>query len=60
MDWARIEAVLDEALDVEPVERDALVRNRLGDDPALEREALSLLAAAETSSDFLTIPRRRL
>ncbi|MBX3477774.1 MAG: serine/threonine protein kinase [Brevundimonas sp.] len=56
MDWARIEAVLDEALDVEPVERDALVRNRLGDDPALEREALSLLAAAETSSDFLTIP----
>lgn len=56
MDWARIEAVLDEALEADPGGRDALVRSRLGDTPDLEREALSLLAAAETHPTFLTPP----
>ena len=51
MNWARIEAVLDEALEADPVGREALVRSRLGDDPDLEREALSLLAAAEDGAD---------
>lgn len=56
MDWVRIEAVLDEALDLAPEARSALIRSRLGDEPALEREALSLLSAAETSSSFLNAP----
>jgi non-specific serine/threonine protein kinase/serine/threonine-protein kinase len=56
VDWVRLEAVLDEALDRPLSERDALVRDRLGDDPDLEREARSLLAAAETSETFLTTP----
>lgn len=56
MSWARIEAVLDEALDADPVGREALVRSRLGDEPALEREALSLLAAAEAYPTFMAAP----
>lgn len=54
MNWARIEAVLDDALDLDPGERAALMRARLGDEPALEREALSLLAAMEQSGEFLS------
>ena len=56
MDWVRLEAVLDEALDQDPGQREALVHDRLGDDPALAREALELLAAAETSATFLASP----
>lgn len=53
MDWEKIEAVLDEVLDRDPSERRQLVHERLGADPVLEREALSLLAAAEESVAFL-------
>ncbi len=54
MDWEKVEAVLDEALERKPSDRRRLVRERLGVDPVLEREALSLLAAAEESAAFLT------
>lgn len=53
VDWERVESVLDEALEREPSERRRLVHERLGADPVLEREALSLLAAAEESVAFL-------
>lgn len=53
MDWEKVEAVLDEALERQPGDRRRLVHERLGDDPVLEREALSLLAAAEDSAAFL-------
>lgn len=53
MDWEKVEAVLDEALERDPGDRRRLVSERLGDDPVLEREALSLLAAAEESAAFL-------
>lgn len=55
MNWVRIEAVLDDALDIDPEKRAALVRERLGDAPSLEREALSLLAAMEESGEFLSL-----
>ncbi len=54
MNWSRLDAVLDEAMDAEPASRETLVRDRLGDDPVLEQEALSLLAAMEESSAFLS------
>ncbi|MCR5876765.1 serine/threonine-protein kinase [Phenylobacterium sp. J426] len=53
MDWEKVEAALDEALEHPPSERRRLVHDRLGSDAVLEREALSLLAAAEDSAAFL-------
>lgn len=53
MEWNKLESVLDEALEQEPSERRRIVHARLGHDPELEREALSLLAAAEDSVSFL-------
>ncbi len=56
MDWKKLESVLDEALERDTSERRQLVHDRLGDDPVLEREALSLLAAAEESVAFMGGP----
>lgn len=56
MDWEKVESVLDEALEHDPADRRRLVQERLGDDPALEREALSLLEATEQSAAFLRQP----
>ncbi|HUD40653.1 MAG TPA: serine/threonine-protein kinase [Dokdonella sp.] len=54
--FARIEAVLDEALDQPPALRAALVRDRCSDDDALCREVMALLDAMAASDGYLDHP----
>ena len=51
--FARIEAVLDGALDQPHAARDAFVQNACSDDAALCREVLDLLAAMQASDGYL-------
>ena len=54
--WARIEAVLDAALDLAPVDRAVHVAGACGGDAALERDVLALLAADARAEGFLEPP----
>lgn len=54
--WRRIEDVLDAALDVTGTERDALLRERCGDDIALRAEVERMLAACESADDMFEAP----
>lgn len=45
--WARVEPVLDGALDLPPAERDAFVREACGNDVALRRDVVRLLRSSE-------------
>ncbi|MEM9556755.1 MAG: serine/threonine-protein kinase [Acidobacteriota bacterium] len=47
--WRQVEALLDEALDRPPADRESLVRARCGDDRELADEVLGLLAANEAT-----------
>ena len=51
--WARIEALLDAALDQPASAREAFVRASAADDAALAARVLQLLAAESEASDFL-------
>ncbi|HSM36079.1 MAG TPA: serine/threonine-protein kinase [Longimicrobiales bacterium] len=51
--WERIQAIFDEAIDVPPAERDALLASACGDEHELRREVESLLEAHETAETFL-------
>ncbi len=51
--FARIEAVLDDALDTPAASRELLVRDACGDDVALCNEVLELLAAMAASDGYL-------
>ena len=54
--WARIEAVLDEVLNRDPLEWHALLNERCGGDKELRAEVESLLRVAEPASQFLDSP----
>jgi len=49
LEWERVEAILDEALDLPAGEREALVVRRCGEDEVLRARVLRLLAACEAS-----------
>ena len=51
--WARIEALLDEALDLPAAERNAFLRVKCGDDPELYTEVSSILEAGEGQASML-------
>ncbi len=51
--WKKIDAILDEALDLEEEKRVAFVRERCSDDAELCRHVLSMLGAGEKAVDFL-------
>jgi len=55
-EWARVEAILDEALDTPPDERPALVAGRCGDDHELQARVLRLLAASREGEEYLEDP----
>src|SRR5580765_5838563 len=50
--WDRVKAIFQQALEGERTERAALVRDRCGDDRALQAEVLSLLAAHDAAGSF--------
>ena len=52
--WARIEAVLDQALELPPADRGAHVARACTGDPGLERDVLALLEADARAGSFLT------
>lgn len=51
--WKKMEALLDEALDLEPSEREAHVRAQAAGDDDLRDEVLRILAASAASESFL-------
>jgi len=51
--WQRVSALLDEALELPPEARAAWLDDACGDDAALRKEVEELLAADDTSGDFL-------
>ena len=54
--WARVEAILADAMETEPARRQAMVREACGDDAALRDEVRSLLDQWETDPAFLENP----
>jgi serine/threonine protein kinase/tetratricopeptide (TPR) repeat protein len=54
--WHRVDQLLQSALDLPAVERDAYLRNACGGDPRLEEEVRSLLAAHDRAGRFLGAP----
>ena len=54
--WNHVDQLLQSALDVPAVERDAYLRNACGTDQRLEDEVRSLLAAHERAATFLGAP----
>src|SRR3954464_7398577 len=54
--WNRVDQLLQSALDVAVVERDAFLRNACGGDQRLEEEVRSLLAAHDRADRFLGAP----
>lgn len=55
-EWLRVEAILDEALDLPPDEREALLLERCGDDDQLRARVARLLAACASSRDHFETP----
>jgi serine/threonine protein kinase len=51
--WQRIEALMDEALDLEPGDREAHVRKRADGDEELIAQVLKMLAASDKAETFL-------
>ncbi|MCB2068117.1 MAG: hypothetical protein KDE15_15910, partial [Erythrobacter sp.] len=51
--WAQVNAVLDEAVELPPAERDTLLEARLGSQPALLGRARAILASLTSSRAFL-------
>ena len=51
--WKRIEALLDEALDLDPSEREAHVRKKAGDDEELLAQVIKMLRASGDVETFL-------
>ena len=58
--WKQVDGLLQAVLERPPEERDAFLRQACGDDPALEREARSLLAAQQQAGSFLDSPAMEL
>jgi tetratricopeptide (TPR) repeat protein/tRNA A-37 threonylcarbamoyl transferase component Bud32 len=56
MDWAKIDDIYQNALDLAPSERDAYVRGRCAGDPELYREVRSLLSAYDEQESFALPP----
>lgn len=54
--WARIEAILDEALDEPPDRRDALIAERCGPDEDVRSEVRRLLAACDEAAPLFETP----
>src|SRR5262245_40798213 len=54
--WNRVDSLLQSALDIPAVERDAYLRNVCGGDQRLEAEVRSLLAAHDRAGSFLGAP----
>jgi serine/threonine protein kinase/tetratricopeptide (TPR) repeat protein len=54
--WNQVDQLLQFALDIPPVERDAYLRNACGADQRLEDEVRSLLAAHDRADRFLGAP----
>ena len=59
--WARLEALFDEAVDVPLAERDAWIAARCGDDPSLASQLRRMLAAHDRPGplDRLAVTPRR-
>ena len=55
-DWARVEALLPDALALAPPEREAFLRRHCGPNTALRAELESLLTAGDTTDKFLSRP----
>ena len=56
--WKQVNAVLDEVLDLPPGRREAYLESHYKDDPALQHEVASLLAASDEADDFLAAPAK--
>jgi serine/threonine protein kinase len=54
--WQEVKRLLDQALGLKPLEREALLKGLKTSDPELAAEVASLLAAHEAQPDFLQIP----
>ena len=54
--WGALERAVDAALDAAPSERDALIEQRLADDPELRDAALAWLRACEREDGVLDVP----
>ena len=54
--WNHVDELLQSALDIPAVERDAYLRNACGGDQRLEEEVRSLLAAHDRADGFLAAP----
>ncbi len=54
--WNHVDQLLQSALDIPAVERDAYLRNACSGDPRLEEEVRSLLAAHDRADSFLGAP----
>src|SRR5262245_33960490 len=54
--WNHVDRLLQSALDVPEIERDAFLRNACGGDDQLERDVRSLLAAHDRAGSFLDAP----
>ena len=54
--WNHVDQLLQSALDIPAVERDAYLRNACGGDQRLEEEVRSLLAAHDRADGFLAAP----
>lgn len=54
--WQRIEAILDQVLDLPPAERTALLGSACAEDPELRAEVETLLAADAEAGGFLGVP----
>lgn len=54
--WARVEKLLDDALDLPADERESFVRTAAGDDSELGAEVLELVRSCDDATDFLAEP----
>ena len=55
-DWARVEAILDEVLELSPAERKEVLDRRCDGNPALRAQIESLVSADERAESFLETP----
>ncbi|MDH3254059.1 MAG: hypothetical protein OEM62_03630, partial [Acidobacteriota bacterium] len=51
--WSEIRALLEQALELEPGEREVFLRDRCASDPELKAEVESLIRAEENTPSFL-------
>ncbi|MEL6615669.1 MAG: hypothetical protein AAFQ43_08025, partial [Bacteroidota bacterium] len=55
-EWARIEPILDAALDAKPEDRETTIRRLTGDDTELAARVLALVAATDVPDGLLDAP----